>query len=95
MRLDSLIIMRGGECLLKVSLAGFQRTEFITNQTRITIAFGDEGQTPFDGGVDLVQVLLYVALVGTALFAQPCKLGLELGDKGVDQVFIAKQNVFV
>ena len=50
MRFDSLIIMRNGESLFKVSLAGFQRTQFITNQTRITIAFGDEGQTPFDGG---------------------------------------------
>ena len=53
MRFDSQIIMGSGEGFLKVSLAGFQRTQFIADQTRITIAFGYEGQTPFEGGVDL------------------------------------------
>jgi len=58
--------------------------QFVTNQAGVAVAFGDEDQTPFNGRVDLVQLLLSLPFAGTALFAQLGDLGLELGDKRPD-----------
>ena len=51
-KFDRLFFVVGCQRLLQVSFPDLQRAQFVTNQARIAVAFGDEGQAPFDARAD-------------------------------------------
>ncbi len=58
MKFDGLIFVYGNAHLLQVLFTCFQVAQFVTYQTGIAVALGDEGQAPFNGRVDLVEILM-------------------------------------
>ena len=57
-RFDHPVILRSDECSLEITFVGFQRAQFGANQTRVTIAFGDKGETASDAVVAIKDGIL-------------------------------------
>ena len=83
---DALLFVNGVDRPLQIALADFQVAQLVAYQAGIAVALGDEGQASFDGGADLVKVLLHLPLARSSLFMQAGNLGLELDDKRLDRL---------